>query len=49
MWPAVSYITYDTYSKGKTGDIITYTKFEEGSLLLESCNDTEIGKKSDDT
>ena len=29
----VSYIPYATSSKGKTGNIITFTQFEEGGLL----------------
>ena len=48
MRPAVSYIPYDTSSKLQTVNIITFTQFEEGNLLSEYCNDTEIGDKSDD-
>ena len=33
MQPAVSYATYATYSVEQTGDIITFTQFEEGGLL----------------
>ena len=33
---AVSYIPYDTSSGGKTGDIITFTQFEEGGLISET-------------
>ena len=32
MRPAVSYTPYATSSKEKTGDIITFTHFEEGDL-----------------
>ena len=46
--PAVSYIPYATYSRVKTGDIITFTQFEEGNLLSETCNYTESGNESDD-
>ena len=44
----VSYITYDTSTKGKTGNKITFTKFEEGNLLSETRNDTESGNEPDD-
>ena len=51
----VSYISYTTYSRGKTGDIITFTPFEEGgllsethNLLSETCDDTESGNESGD-
>ena len=48
MRPDVSYIPCATYSKRKTGDIITFAKFEEGGLLSENRDDTEINDKSDD-
>ena len=48
MRPAVLYIPYDTSPKEKTGDIITFTQFEERNLLSETRNDTESGNKSDD-
>ena len=41
------YIPYAKYPKEQTGDIITFTQFEERDLLLETCNDTERGNKSD--
>ena len=44
----VAYIPYATSSKEQTGDIITFTQFEEGNLLLETCNNTESGNKYDD-
>ena len=44
----MSYIPHATYSKEKTGDIITSEQFEEGNLLSETCNETESGKESDD-
>ena len=44
----VSCIPCDTYSKGKTGDIITFSQFEEGNLLSETCDNTESNKESDD-
>ena len=55
MQPAVSCITYDTYSREKTSNIITFTQFEEGNLLSETqnllsetCDDAESGNESDD-
>ena len=47
VWTAVPYIPYATSSKENTGDIITFTNFEEGDLLSEICNDTESGNKYD--
>ena len=46
--PAVSYITCAISSKEQTGDIITFTQFEEGNLLSESLHGTEINEESDD-
>ena len=55
MCLSVSYIPYDTSSRGETGDIITFTHFEEGGLLSEKQNllaetrdDTESGNELDD-
>ena len=36
---AVSYTPYTTSSKEKTGDIVTFTQFEETNLLSETCDD----------
>ena len=36
---AGSYTPYSTPSKEKTGDIITFTQFEEGDLLSETLDD----------
>ena len=44
MRPAV---TYAASSKEQTGDVITFTQFEEGNLLSETINDTESGDESD--
>ena len=41
MCPAVTYTPYATSSKEKTGDVITFTQFEEGNSLNETRNDTE--------
>ena len=38
--PDVSCIPYATYSRRKTGDIITFAQFEEGHLLSETREDT---------
>ena len=48
MCPAVSSTPYDTSSKKKTADIITFIQFEEGELLPENHDDAESGDKSDD-
>ena len=45
---AVSYTPYDKSPKGKTGDIITFAKFEEEDLLSETRNNAESGDKSDE-
>ena len=49
MRPSVTYTPCDTYSREKTGDIITLAKFEEGNLLSETRNDAESGNKYDDS
>ena len=48
MHPDVSYIACATSSKEKTGDIITFTHFEEGNLLSETRNNAESGDKYND-
>ena len=48
MCPAVSYIPCATYSKEKTGNIITFAQFKERNLLSESCEDAESDYKSSD-
>ena len=47
MRPAVTYTPYATSSKEQTGDVITFTQFEEGNLLNETSNDTESDDASD--
>ena len=47
MRPTVTYTLYATSSKKQTGDVITFTQFEEGNLLTEIRNDTESGDESD--
>ena len=39
MRPAVSHIPCATYSREHTGDIITFTQFEEGGLLFVTFDD----------
>ena len=48
MCPSVTYAPCATSLREQTCDIITFTQFEEGDLLSETCNDAEIGDKSDD-
>ena len=36
--PKLPCILYDTSSHEKTGDIITFAQFEEGSLVVNECN-----------
>ena len=38
MRPAWSYTPFATSLRGETGDIIMFTKFEEGDLLSETHN-----------
>ena len=45
---SVSYTSYTTSSGKQTGDIITFTHFEEGDLLSENRDDTESDNKYDD-
>ena len=47
MRPNVLYTSYATSSKEKTGDIITFTQFEEENLLSETGDDAESIDKSD--
>ena len=47
MRKGVSYTPYTTSSREQTGNIITFTKFEEGGLLSETCDNAEISNKSD--
>ena len=47
MRPAVSCIPYATSSREKTGNIITFTHFEQGNLLSETCDNMKSGNKYD--
>ena len=37
---AVTYTPCSKSSRGKTGNIITFSQFGEGDLLFETCNDS---------
>ena len=45
--PTVTYTPYATSSKEHTGNVITFAQFEEGNLISETCNDTEICDEHD--
>ena len=45
---SVTYKTFATSSREKTGDKITFTQFEEGNLLSETHNDAGSGDESDE-
>ena len=45
MRPAVAYTPYATSSRGKLGNIITFTQFEEGNILTKNSEDAESGDK----
>ena len=45
---AVTYTPCTTSLREQTGDIITLTQFEEGSILTKKCNDAESGDESND-
>ena len=44
----MSYITYSESPRDQTGNIITFTQFEECNLLSETRDDTEKSNKYDD-
>ena len=47
MCPSVTYTPYATFPKEQTGDVITFTQFEEGNIITETCNDEESGDECD--
>ena len=47
MHPSVTYTPYATSSKEQTGNVITFTQFEDGNILTETRNDAESGDESD--
>ena len=46
MRPAVTYTPYGTSPKEQTGDVITFTQFEEGNILTKTSKDAESGDES---
>ena len=42
MRPAVTYTPCDTSLREQTGDIITFSQFEEGNILTKTRNDADI-------
>ena len=46
MRPTVTYAPYTTSSKEQTGDVITFSQFEEGNILTETRNNAESGGES---
>ena len=47
MRPAVTYTLYAMSLKEQTGDVITFTQFDEENILTETCNNAESGDESD--
>ena len=47
MRQEVTYTPYATSSREQTGDVITFTQFEEGNIFTETSNDAESGDKYD--
>ena len=47
MRPAVTYTSYGMSSIEESGDIITFTQFEEGNILTKTRNGAESGDDSD--
>ena len=43
MHTSVTYTLYTKSSKEQTGDVIMFTRFEEGNILTETRNDAESG------
>ena len=44
---AVTYTPYATSPREQTGNVITFTQFEEGNILTETRNDAESGDEYD--
>ena len=47
FFPAVTYTPNATSPKEQTGDVITFTQFEEGNILTETRNDAESRDEPD--
>ena len=45
MCLSVTYTPFATSSREQTGNIITFTQFEEGNILTKTCNNAESGDK----
>ena len=48
MRPEMTYTPYATSSREQTGNIITFTQFEEGNIWTKTLNDAESGDESYD-
>ena len=48
MNPEMTYTPCAISSREQTGGIITFTQFEEGNLVSETCNNAESGDEYDD-
>ena len=48
MRPAVTYTPCAMSLREQTGNIITFTQFEEGNILTKTRNDSESGDESND-
>ena len=48
MRPSLAYTPCATSSREQTGDVITFTQFEERNITTKTRNDAESGDKSDD-
>ena len=48
MSPSVTYTPYATSSRGGTGNIITFTQFEEENIPTKTHNNAESSEESDD-
>ena len=44
----VTYTPCDTSSREQTGDITTFTQFEEGNILTKTRNNAESGDKNNE-
>ena len=47
MRPAVTYTLYATSSKEQTGDVITFTQFDEGNISAKTCKYAESSDEYD--
>ena len=48
MRPEVTYTPCATFSREQTGNITTFTPFEEGNILIKTRDDAESGDKYDE-